>query len=325
LHSWVGWGVVIGRIVASVWVVLLVIAPRLAEAQQAGGNALFPFAQVVTSAEGFGQTGRFDNGSLTTAHQFSTRAYNVSLGVRLGEHLMIALRGQESRTDVSLSLAPQNITVHSRSIGVRTLVNVGPVVWDTTASRATNDNSTELPDLFGGPPLGAAWHGREWAVDTALALRLPVSVFVVEPIAGARVNTLHDDGYITGGLLPLGVPGQFRSTTTYRGELKVSAPIRLDQFGTLTPWASGEVSRTTNPNPPLGVLTELTGMAGGHYVFNLPELESTVPFPSQTWRTARAGLRLDVSPSFAMGGGAVWSWNDQGNWMAYRFDATVKF
>jgi hypothetical protein len=316
---------IIGWIGAVSLVALLLFAPRAAEAQQVVGPLIESYPRLVTSAEGFGQTGRFDTGNLNTASTFSARGYNVSLGVRLGEHLMIALRGQESRTDVNLSLAAQSLSVRSRSYGVRTLVNVGPVVWDTTASQGFNDNSTTLPDFFGGPPLGAQWHGREWAVDTMLGLRLPVGFVVVEPLAGARVNVLHDDGYTTGGFLPITVPGQFRSTTTYRGEMKLSAPIRLDQFGTLTPWASGEVSRTTNPHPPIGFLTELTGMAGGHYVFNLPNLESPVPFPAQTWRTARAGLRLDVSPSFAMGGSAVWSWNDQGNWMAYRFDATVKF
>jgi hypothetical protein len=316
---------IIGRIVVFAYVVLLLLAPDGASAQQSAGP-LAPFnLQLVTSVDGYGQSAKFNTGNPNNAHLYSAKAYDVSLGVRLGEHLLIAFRGQEAWTNVSLTLAPQTINVHSRSYGVRTRVDVGPFDWDTTASLGFNDNSTSIPDFFGGPPLGAIWHGREWAVVSTLGVKVPLGFLVVEPRGGARVNALHDDGYSTGGFFAIAVPGQFRSTTTWIGEAKISAPIRLDQFGTLTPWVSGEVSRTSNPHPPLGVLTDLTGMAGGHYVFNLPDLEGPGAFPGQTWRTASAGLRLDVSPSFTLDGMAVWSFNDLGSWQAYRFGATVRY
>jgi hypothetical protein len=221
-------------------------------------------------------------------------------------------------------LAPQTISVHSRSYGVRTLFDYWWFDWDTTASVGFNDNSTVIPDFFGGPPTVAVWHGREWAVVSTVGAKVPVGFLVVEPRAGARVIALNDEGYSAGFFF---VPNQFRSTTTWLGQVKLSAPFHLDDRGILTPWISGEVSRTTNPHPPLGFLTELTGMAGGHYVFNLPQLETANggPFPAQTWRTASAGLRLDVTPSFSMDASAVWSWNDLGNWMGYHWNATVRF
>ena len=281
------------------------------------------FFQPVVSAEGFGQTGRFDTGDFTTAHTFGTHGYDLSLGARLGRHLMIALRGQEAWTDVDLYLAPQTISVHSRSLGLRTRVEVGPVFWDTTASRANDENSTSIFLGAGTPPAVAQWSGHEWAVDSIVGAYVPVGPVFFEPFAGGRVNTLKDDGYTTDATGT--IPGQFRSTTTYRGGLRIGAPIHLDAFGILTPWVRAEVSRTTNPHPPLGVLTDLTDMAGGHYVFALPQFESPGPFPGQTWRTASAGLSLDVSPAYTLSTRVVWSGNDLGSWLAYTLDAKIRF
>jgi hypothetical protein len=316
----------IGRIGAVAFVVLLFLAP---DGARAADQPVPPplvsswYPQLVTSADVYGQSAQFNTGNLNNAHLYGARAYDVSLGVRFGDHLLIAFRGQEAWTNVSLTLQPQTISVHSRSYGVRTRVDVGPVDWDTIASVGFNDNFTSIPDPFGGPDSAAAWHGREWAVVSTLGVKLPVGFLVIEPRAGARVNLLHDEGYLAGFTL---VTEQVRSTTTWLGQTKISAPIRLDQFGTLTPWIAGEVSRTTNPHPPLGFLTDLTGMAGGHYVINSPAfLEGPGAFPAQTWRTASAGLRLDVTPSFTMDASAVWSSNDLGSWMGYHWSAAVKF
>jgi autotransporter-like protein len=312
------------RLLGAVALVVLLATPVVAaDRLDAPPRQPEPFFVPVVSAEGFGQTGRFDTGDLNTAHTFGTHGYDVSFGARLGRHLMIALRGQETWTDVELYLAPQTISVHSRSLGVRTRVEVGPVFWDTTASRGTNRNSTAI---FLGPgvaPAAAQWGGREWAVDSIVGGLFPLGPVFVEPFAGGRVNTLQDDGYTTDATGT--VPGQFRSTTTFRGGVKLGAPIRLDEVGTLTPWVRGEVSRTSNPHPPLGAVTDLTGMAGGHYVFALPQFESPGPFPGQTWRTVSAGVSLDVSPAYTLTASAVWSGNDLGSWLAYRLNAAIRF
>ena len=312
--------------VAVAFVLVLLLAPLGARAADLPVKA--PpvlgawYPQLVTSVDVYGQSGAFDTGNLNNAHLYHARAYDVSLGVRLFDHALIAFRGQEAWTDVSLTLAPQTISVHSRSYGIRTVFDYWWFDWDTTASVGFNDNSTVIPDAFGGPPTVAIWHGREWAVVSTVGAKVPVGFLVVEPRAGGRVNVLNDEGYSSGFFF---VPNQFRSTTTWLGQLKLSAPFHLDDRGILTPWVSGEVSRTTNPHPPLGFLTDLTGMAGGHYVFNVPELEGPGAFPAQTWRTASAGLRLDVTPSFVMDASAIWSSNDLGSWMGYHWMATVKF
>lgn len=322
MQLWVGSVRITTRIGGVAFVGLLFLAPGGAGAQQAAVPRGDWYPQLVTSVDVYGQSGQFNTGNLNNAHLYGARAYDVALGVRLGEHLMIAFRGQEAWTNASLTLAPQTINVHSRSYGVRTLVDVGWFDWDTTASVGFNDNSTSIPDFFGGPPTIGIWHGREWAVVSTVGAKVPVGFLVVEPRAGARVNALHDEGYTAGFFF---VPDQFRSTTTWLGQAKISAPIHLDQYGILTPWIAGEVSRTNNPHPPLGFLTDLTGMAGGHYVFNVPELEGPGAFPGQTWRTASAGLRLDVTPSFIMDGSVTFSTNDLGSWLGYRWNAVVKF
>jgi len=283
------------------------------------------YPQLVTSVDVYSQSAQFDTGNLNNAHTYGARAYDVSLGARFGDYFLVALRGQEAWTNVFLTLAPQTISVHSRSYGLRTRFAYAWFDWDTIASVGYNDNFTVIPGFFGGPPSSASWTGREWAVVSTVGAKVPVAFLVFEPRAGARVNLLHDAGYNTGGFFGVQVPEQVRSTTTWLGRLKIGAPIHLDEFGILTPWIGGEVSRTTNPHPPLGFLTELTGMAGGHYVLNVPQLEGPGPFPGQTWRTASAGLRLDVTPSFTMDASAVWSWNDLGNWRAYHWSAVVKF
>jgi hypothetical protein len=315
----------VNRIGGVLSVVLLLLASEGARAAEPAAVRPWWYPELVTSVDVYGQSAQFNTGNLNTAHLYRAQAYDVSLGVRLGEHLMVAFRGQEAWTNVSLTLAPQTIDVHSRSYGVRTLLSYWWFDWDTTASVGFNDNSTSIPDFFGGPPMGAIWHGREWAVVSTVGATVPVGFLVVEPRAGARVNLLHDQGYDTGGIFGIVVPEQVRSTTTWLGQAKISAPIHLDQMGILTPWIGGEISRTTNPHPPLGFLTELTGMAGGHYVLNVPEQEGPGPFPAQTWRTASVGLRLDVTPSFTMDASAVWSWNDLGSWTAYQWGAVVRF
>jgi hypothetical protein len=326
----VSWGLgILSRIGGVVFVALLLATPECARAADA---ALVPapvrpawYPELVTSVDVYGQSAKYDTGNLNNAHLYGARAVDVSLGVRFGEHLMVGFRTQEAWTNVSLTLAPQTIDVHSRSYGVHTLLSYGWFDWDTLASVGYNDNSTVIPGFFGGPPSTASWQGREWAVLSTVGAKVPVGFLIVEPRAGARVNLLHDDGYNTGGPFGISVPEQVRSTTTWLGQAKISAPIRLDQAGILTPWIGGEISRTTNPHPPLGVLTDLTGMAGGHYVLNVPEQEGPGPFPAQTWRTASVGLRLDVTPSFTMDASAVWSWNDLGSWMAYQWGAVVRF
>jgi hypothetical protein len=309
-------------------VVLLLLAPhRAAAAELAVAPPPSPwwFPQLVTSVDVYGQSGTFNTNNPNNAHLYGARAYDVSLGARFGDYALIAFRAQEAWTNVSLTLNPQTIDVHSRSYGIRTLFTYRWLDWDTTASVGYNDNSTVFPGFFGLPPSGAIWHGREWAVVSTVGAKVPVGFLVIEPRAGARVNLLHDQGFDTGGFAGFQVPEQVRSTTTWLGQAKISAPIHLDAMGILTPWVAGEISRTTNPHPPLGFLTEITGMAGGHYVFNVPESEGPGPFPAQTWRTASAGLRLDVTPSFTMDASAVWSWNDLGNWMAYHWTAAVRF
>jgi hypothetical protein len=311
---------------AFAFAVVLVATPAAAADVRVPEPPLAVYPKLVTSFEGDYLTGQFDTGNPSSAHQFDSRAYNVSLGVRLNEHLLISARYQEAWTNANLSLVPQSLRVHSQSWGLRALVNVAPVVWDTTVSAGIDNNSTAISDPFGFfPPLNAFWHGREWAVDSSVSARLPLGFLILEPLAGVRVVKLHDEGFTTDGFIPLTVPAQSRSDTSWRGQGTVSAPIRLDESGTLTPWASGEIRRSNNPHPALGVLTDLTGMAGGHYVFNLPFLESPVPFPAQTWKTASAGLRLDVSPSYFMAATTVWSFNDRGSWWGYRVNATVKF
>ena len=137
----------IGRIGAGAFVVLLFLAP---DGARAADQPVPPplvsswYPQLVTSVDVYGQSAQFNTGNLNNAHLYGARAYDVSLGVRLGEHLMIAFRGQEAWTNASLTLAPQTINVHSRSYGVRTLVNVGWFDWDTTASVGFNDNSTTI-------------------------------------------------------------------------------------------------------------------------------------------------------------------------------------
>jgi len=311
----------IGRMRACVVAVPWLLAAGAAHAQAPANPQPPSFLQLVTTLEGFGQTGHFDTGNPNTTNSFGARGVGVSVGTRLGEHLMIALRGQEAWTNVDLNQLPQTISVHSQSVGLRALVEFAPFAWDTTVSYAIDDNFTDLGPFFGT----AQWKGREWAVDTALRAKLPVAIFVVEPSLGARYNSLIDDGYTSNGLVAAFLPDQGRSTDTYRAALKIGVPIHLDQYGTLVPWIAGEESRTTNPHAPLGSLTDITGMAGGHYVFNLPDLESPVPFPAQTWRTASAGFRLDVTPSFFVDGEAVRSVNDLGSWTAYQLKATVKF
>lgn len=147
---------------------------------------------------------------------------------------------------------------------------------------------------------------------------------VFEPLGGVRIVRLHDDGFTTTGIIPITVPAQSRSDTSWRAQGTLSAPIVLDQ-GTVTPWVAGEIRRSNNPHPPLGVLTDLTGMAGGHYILNVPELESPTPFPAQTWRSVSAGLRVDVAPSFFLAATGMWSFNDLGSWSGYKVNATVKF
>ena len=307
-------------------VVFAALTPAIAAEQRIPDPPPLLYPQLVVSADGVWQNGRFDTGNPTTAHQFTARAYNVSLGARLGEHLLIALRGQESWTDVNLTLVPTQIHVHSQSYGVRTVVTFSPVVWDTTASAAIDNNSIFIPDPTGFiGPMAGVWHGREWALDSSLSARLAVGFLVFEPLGGVRVVKLHDEGFMTGGVFPVVVPPQNRSDTSYRAQGTVSAPIRLDQYGTLTPWVAGEYRRSNNPHPPIGSLTDLTGMAGGHYIFNLPFLESPGPFPHQVWRTASLGLRLDVSPSFTWAATGVWSRNDVGHWFGYRVNATIRF
>lgn len=305
--------------------VLSVLAPDIAGAQQVATPPAPVYPQVVTSVDGYWQSGKFDTGNINTAHRFDARAYDVSLGVRLTDYLMISLRGQEAWTDVNLTLVPQSINVHSQSVGLRAVVNVEPLVWDTTVSYAVNDNSTNIPDPFGNAPLTAQWHGREWALDSSVSLSVPVGIFVLEPLGGVRLISLDDDGYTTGGFLPLTVPAQTRTSTSFRGQGKISLPIRLDQYGTLTPWVSGEVRHTSEAHPPIGSLTDLTGMAGGHYVFNLANLEGPGPFPGRTWTTASGGLRLDISDSYTLGATAVWSFNDAGSWRGYWLNAIVRF
>jgi hypothetical protein len=299
----------------------LPLAAGCAQAQAPAVPPVPSYPQLFTALEGFGQTGHFDTGNVNTTNTFGVRGGGFQVGARVNEHLLIALRGQESWTNVSLTDLSQTISVRSQSVGLRMLVEFAPFAWDTTASYAFDDNSTIAIPLIGT----AQWQGREWAVDTALRAKLPVGFLLIEPALGARTNTLHDNGFATSGFFMVTVPPQARDTDTYRGELKIGAPVHLDRFGTLTPWASGEVSRTTNPHPPLGYLTDLTGMAGGHYVFNVPAAESPVPFPSQTWRTARGGFRLDVTPSFSVDALYVHSWNDLGSWNAYQLTAMVKF
>jgi hypothetical protein len=309
-------------------VVLLLLAPVGARAADMPVKAPLlptaPWYQLVASVDVYGQSGAFDTGNFANAHLYHARAYDVQVGVRLFDHALIAFRGQEAWTDVSLTLAPQTIAVHSRSFGVHTVFDYWWFDWDTLASVGYNDNSTVIPGFFGAPPSGAIWHGSEYAVVSTVGAKVPIGFVVFEPRAGARVIHLHDDGY-NDVALGLMIPEQMRSTITWLGQAKISAPFHLDDRGILTPWVSGEVSRTTNPHPPLGFLTDLTGMAGGHYVFNVPELEGPGPFPAQTWRTASAGLRLDITPSFSMDASAIWSWNDLGNWMGYHWNATVRF
>lgn len=283
------------------------------------------YPQLVTSVDVYGQTAQFNTGNLNNANTSSAHAYDVSVGARFGDYALVEFRGQEAWTNVFLTLAPQTISVHSRSYGLHTRFAYGWFDWDTIASVGYNDNATVIPGFFGGPSSFANWTGREWAVVSTVGAKVPLAFLVFEPRAGARVNLLHDAGYNTGGLFGVQVPEQVRSTTTWLGQLKVGAPIHLDAFGILTPWVGGEVSRTTNPHPPLGVLTDLTGMAGGHFVFNTPDQEGPGPFPAQTWRTASTGLRLEVTPSFSMDASATWSWNDLGTWMGYRWTAEVKF
>jgi len=319
-----------GRIFCGALLCLLLLAPDGARAADA---ALPPpaverppwYPQLVTSADVYGQSAQFNTGNPNNANTSNAHAYDVSVGARFGDYALIAFRGQEAWTNVFLTMAPQTIAVHSRSYGVRTRFAYGWVDWDTLASVGHNDNFTVIPGFFGGPPSVASWTGREWAVVSTVGAKVPLAFLVFEPRAGARVNLLHDAGYNTGGLFGFQVPAQVRSATTWLGQLKVGAPIHLDAFGILTPWIGGEVSRTNNPHPPLGYLTELTGMAGGHYVFNVPQSEGPGPFPGQTWRTASAGLRLDVTPSFTTEASAVWSGNDLGSWTAYHWSAKVKF
>ena len=315
------------RRAAFAFAVALVALPAAAADQGVPAPAPLAFRpQLVTSIEGDYVSGRFDTGNPNTAHQFDTRAYNVFLGTQLGEHLLIGGRFQEAWTNANMSLVTQNQHVHSQSWGLRSLVTFQPVTWDTTVSAGIDNNSLSIADPFGFfPPMTAAWHGREWALDSALRARLPVGFLVFEPLGGVRVVKLHDEGFTTSGIIPLTVPAQSRSDTSWRARGTISAPIRLDQFGTLTPWVAGEIRRSNNPHPPLGVLTDLTGMAGGHYIFNTAFLEGPTAFPAQTWRTASAGMRLDVSPSFVLEATGVWNFNDLGRWWGYKANATVKF
>ncbi len=300
----------------------------LAPADAGAADAAIPlvsassYPQFVTAVDVYSQSAQYNTGNLFNDHLYRALAYDVTLGLQANEHFLIAFRGQEAWVNVFLPLAPQTIDVHSRSYGLRARFNWWWFDWDTTASLGFNDNSTSFPDIFGGPPTVANWTGREYAVVSTVGARVPLGFLVFEPRGGGRVNALNDDGYTAGFIM---LPAQFRSTTTWIGQAKISAPIHLDEFGILTPWVSGEVSRTTNPNPPLGVLTDLTGMAGGHYVINIPAFEGPGPFPGQTWRTASAGLRLDVTPSFYMDASAIWSWADLGNWRGYHWSAVVKF
>ncbi len=317
---------IIGRMSACTCMVLMtwLLAATFAHAQMpTKAEPVTPVApyQLITSVEGFGQSGHFDTGDPSTNNLFSLRGYGVSVGSRLGEHLMLALRGQEAWTNVNLNLGSQTLSVRSQSVGLRALVEFAPFAWDTTVSYAFDDNQTLYIPLIGT----AQWKGTEWAIDTVLRAKLPVAIFEVEPLVGARINSLHDFGYTTSGFFPVVLPEQTRSTDTYRAALKIGVPIHLDQYGTITPWIAGEESRTTNPHPPIGYLTDLTGMAGGHYVFNLPNLENPTPFPAQTWRTVSAGLHLDVMPQFSVDAEAVRAVNDLGSWTAYRLLAVIRF
>jgi hypothetical protein len=316
---------IIGRMSACVVLLPCLLAAGAAAAADAQlpppAPAPVPAYRLITSVEGFGQTGHFDTGIAATNNTFGLRGFGVSVGGQLGEHLMLALRGQEAWTKVGLTLAPQDISVRSQSVGARALVEFAPFAWDTTVSYAFDDNQTIYMPLIGT----AQWKGTEWAIDTVLRARLPVAVFEVEPLLGARINSLHDFGYATSGFFQVVLPEQTRSTNTYRAALKIGVPIHLDQYGTFTPWIGGEESRTTNPHGPLGYLTELTGMAGGHYVFNTSDQEGPVPFPAQTWRTVRAGFHFDVMPQFTVDAEAVHAINDLGSWTAYRMQAVIRF
>jgi hypothetical protein len=286
-----------------------------------------PFApRLVTSLEGDYLKGHYDTGNAFSAHQFDSRAANVFLGVDFGRYLLLGLRYQEAWTHVNMSLVSQSQKTQSQSWGLRAAVKLDPFVWDTTVSSGIDHNAISIIDPTGFfPPMNATWSGREWAVDSALSARLALGAVVFEPLGGVRTVKLHDDGYTTDGIIAAMLPPQSRSDTSLRAKATLSVPVQLDQFGTFTPWIAGELRRSRNPHPPIGVLTDLTGMAGGHYILNLPFLESPTPFPAQTWRSLSGGLRLDVSPSFYLAATGEWSVNALGHWEGYKVSATVKF
>src|ERR1700692_263998 len=78
-----------GRMRACVVAVAWLWAAGAAQAQPPANLQAPSFLQLVTTLEGFGQTGHFDTGNPNTTNSFGVRGGGFSVGTRLGGHPMI--------------------------------------------------------------------------------------------------------------------------------------------------------------------------------------------------------------------------------------------